>query len=251
MTLNSVVLPAPLGPMSPVTWPGSTSSDDVVERLEPAEADRDVGHLEQRHRSAPRRRHRRRPASRRSVSASARPGTVARRVRHRALRLRALLRELAADLGHDAVGMATDADAGEAGDRGAATRRRMSNVPRIGSVTGGAQPHERPAAGTGTRRTPRRSPPTHRRRRGGARTAGPRASGSWRSPAEPRSMPSSAPPKPAIAAEIAKTATLVENRFTPSVAHAAGLSCIATRRRPNAPRRSSDDAEAEDAEQQR
>ena len=51
-------------------------------------------------------------------------------------------------------------------------------------------------------------------------------------------MPSSAPAKPAIAAEIANTASLVENRFTPRVAHAAGLSRIATSRRPNAPRRS-------------
>ena len=37
-------------------------------------------------------------------------------------------------------------------------------------------------------------------------------------------MPSNAPAKPAIAAEIANTASLVQNRFTPSVAHAAGLS---------------------------
>src|SRR5262249_2853958 len=54
---------------------------------------------------------------------------------------------------------------------------------------------------------------------------------------EPRYAPLSAPANPAIAAEIANPATLVQNRFTPSVAQAAGLSRMATSRRPNAPRR--------------
>ena len=41
MTLNSVVLPAPLGPMTPTTSPGATVERDVVERGEAAEADGD------------------------------------------------------------------------------------------------------------------------------------------------------------------------------------------------------------------
>ncbi len=39
-------------------------------------------------------------------------------------------------------------------------------------------------------------------------------------------------------AEIAKTVSFVNMRFMPTVAHAAGLSFIASRRRPNGPRRS-------------
>ena len=49
-TLNSVVLPAPLGPMSPVTVPGSTASEMSVERGLAAEADRDAVGLKQGHR---------------------------------------------------------------------------------------------------------------------------------------------------------------------------------------------------------
>ena len=46
--------------------------------------------------------------------------------------------------------------------------------------------------------------------------------------------PNSAPPSPAMPAEIANTASLVPSRFMPSVAHAAWLSFIASSRRPNA-----------------
>ena len=53
MTLNSVVLPAPLGPMSPFTAPGVDLEVDVLERLEPAEADRDLLDGELRQPNAP------------------------------------------------------------------------------------------------------------------------------------------------------------------------------------------------------
>ena len=55
--------------------------------------------------------------------------------------------------------------------------------------------------------------------------------------AVPRCIPSSAPAKPAIAADSAYTASFVRKRFTPSVAHAASLSRSAMSRRPNRPRR--------------
>ena len=50
----------------------------------------------------------------------------------------------------------------------------------------------------------------------------------------PWNTPSSAPAKPAMAAEITNTPSLVTIGFTPSVAHAAGLSPSAVSRRPNA-----------------
>ena len=54
MTLNSVVLPAPFGPMSPVTLPGSAARLTVVERDVAAEADGDVTDLKRRHGAPPR-----------------------------------------------------------------------------------------------------------------------------------------------------------------------------------------------------
>ena len=45
MALNSVVLPAPLGPIRPVTVAGSTLMRDVVEGDVAAEADLDVDGL--------------------------------------------------------------------------------------------------------------------------------------------------------------------------------------------------------------
>ena len=53
MTLNSVVLPAPFGPISPVTRLLLDAERDLVERLEAAEADPDLVDLEQRHVSSP------------------------------------------------------------------------------------------------------------------------------------------------------------------------------------------------------
>ena len=49
MTLNSVVLPAPLGPMTPTTSPAATVERDVLERGEAAEAHRHAVHTEIRH----------------------------------------------------------------------------------------------------------------------------------------------------------------------------------------------------------
>ena len=46
MTLNSVVLPAPLGPITPTTSPGATRQRDVVERRQAAEAHGDAVDLE-------------------------------------------------------------------------------------------------------------------------------------------------------------------------------------------------------------
>jgi len=50
ITLKSVVLPAPFGPISPTICPASTSERDVVDRHDPAEPPRHVANLEQRHR---------------------------------------------------------------------------------------------------------------------------------------------------------------------------------------------------------
>ena len=49
MTLNSVVLPAPFGPMRPVTTPGLGGEVDRVEGEPAAEADADAGDLERAH----------------------------------------------------------------------------------------------------------------------------------------------------------------------------------------------------------
>ena len=45
ITLNSVVLPAPFGPMSACRSPGCTRQVDLVDRLEAAEVPRDVSSL--------------------------------------------------------------------------------------------------------------------------------------------------------------------------------------------------------------
>ena len=50
MTLKRVVLPAPFGPMSPVTAPASAVERDLAQRGQAAEAHRDVLDLEERHR---------------------------------------------------------------------------------------------------------------------------------------------------------------------------------------------------------
>ena len=47
MTLNSVVLPAPFGPMRPVTQP-APPNEHILERLVATEPDADPGDLEQR-----------------------------------------------------------------------------------------------------------------------------------------------------------------------------------------------------------
>ena len=49
MTLNSVVLPAPFGPISPVIAPGLDVEVDVADGEVPAEADVGAADLEQRH----------------------------------------------------------------------------------------------------------------------------------------------------------------------------------------------------------
>ena len=49
ITLNSVVLPAPLGPMTARTSPSSTRHGDLVERDQGAVASRHAVELEQRH----------------------------------------------------------------------------------------------------------------------------------------------------------------------------------------------------------
>ena len=63
--------------------------------------------------------------------------------------------------------------------------------------------------------------------------------------------PDTAPARPAMPADRAKVATLVRVRSRPRVAHATGLSFIADRRRPHAPRRSADEADADQPERQR
>ena len=52
ITLNSVVLPAPLGPTSPTISPAATESETLVERAQAAELDADVAQLK--HRGIPR-----------------------------------------------------------------------------------------------------------------------------------------------------------------------------------------------------
>ena len=54
MTLKSVVLPAPLGPMSPLTAAGVDRQIDVLQRLDPAEAHGDLFDQELSQRTAPR-----------------------------------------------------------------------------------------------------------------------------------------------------------------------------------------------------
>ena len=50
--LNSVVLPAPLGPMSPTIWPAAIVEGDAVERDDAAEPHREVAHREDRRAAA-------------------------------------------------------------------------------------------------------------------------------------------------------------------------------------------------------
>ena len=73
ITSNNVVLPAPLGPMSPVSPPARTSEGDVVDRHHPAEVLAQPGRR-QHHLT---RRHGRRPGSVRSSTAPAGSAAIA------------------------------------------------------------------------------------------------------------------------------------------------------------------------------
>ena len=63
MTLNSVVLPAPLGPISPQIWPWLDRERRPIERHDPAEPNRDLLDVEDRARAHRRPRTRRRPTN--------------------------------------------------------------------------------------------------------------------------------------------------------------------------------------------
>src|SRR3954470_22401030 len=120
MTLNSVVLPAPFGPISPVMWPASAVKDTSVTALMPPK--RTATSRTSRTSSVVRR-------SAMSMSAAGvdksglllqehrgRPGRLRRAV-HALLAVRAKPLRQAGDAATDPVGVAADADRGETGEK--------------------------------------------------------------------------------------------------------------------------------------
>ena len=138
-------------------------------------------------------------------------------------------------LGGDARRAAAEADADEAGEHlGQVGDLDLEEPEPADGVVGEHGVHDRQHA---------EHEPADERAADGADAADDGEGGDREVGLEPRASvvsvwPDTAPARPAMPADSANTATLVRVRSRPRVAHAAGLSFIADRRRPHAPRRS-------------